>query len=82
MGSPPFPMSRSCASTAVVTLTISAYISLVFFGLTAKQLLLSTVNAVNFSSSCAIHSASLLYGIGCTEFISWKCCGVLSFLSN
>ena len=42
MGSPPLPMRRSCASTAAFTLTILAYVSLVFFGLTAKQSLLST----------------------------------------
>ena len=42
VGSPPLPMMRSCISTAVVTFTISAYDSLTFFGLTAKQLLLST----------------------------------------
>ena len=45
MGSLPLAMSRSCASTDVFTLTISAYVSLVFFGLTAKQPLLSTVCA-------------------------------------
>lgn len=45
MGSPPLPMRRSCLFTAVVTLTILAYKILAFFGLTAKQPLLST----NFS---------------------------------
>jgi len=41
-GYPPLPMRQSCASMTAFILTISAYVSLEFFGLTAKQPLSST----------------------------------------
>jgi hypothetical protein len=45
VGSQRLAMSRSCASMTPLTLAASAYVILVFFGLTAKQPLLSTLLA-------------------------------------